>query len=149
MDTIVAVLGTLAGAALAALFQARQTTLQHRRDTATRRQDDALTALCDLVAALDAHRRAMWVREDLRLTGTAPEQYAAARAESHATRTAVSAPLTALSVLAPQLREHAQHAAATTYALRGAPTTDTLAARREDAIAAVQALVENARITTR
>jgi transposase len=147
MDTIIAVLGTLAGGALAALLQAGQATAQHRRDTATRRQDAALSALCDLVAALDAHRAAMWHREDLRLTGAEPAEYAAARARSHDTRAAVSAPLTALAVLAPRLREHAQHAATATYALRAAPDPETLATRRATAITAAEALVENARIT--
>ncbi|MCE0446869.1 hypothetical protein LT493_26515 [Streptomyces tricolor] len=70
---------------------------------------DALrVALGELVAALGDHRRALWHREDLVLNGAGAEVVEAARAASHATRSAVTAPLVAVSVLEPALAEPAR-----------------------------------------
>ncbi|MFJ7417845.1 hypothetical protein ACIQXD_04430 [Streptomyces uncialis] len=67
--------------------------------------------------------------------------YEAARAESHATRSALTAPLTTLALLAPSLTPAAQAAADAVYALRGAADHDTLATLRTGAITAADALV--------
>ncbi|MEW2030689.1 hypothetical protein AB0901_09250 [Streptomyces roseifaciens] len=52
------------------------------------------------------------------------DAFAAARAESHVTRAAITAPFSRLVVLAPQLADVAQAA----YALRGAPGSQTSSA---------------------
>ncbi|MFE3996619.1 protein kilB [Streptomyces goshikiensis] len=99
-----------------------------------------LAALTAFAAALADHRRAMWLREDLRLAGDAVS-YEAARAESHATRSALTTPLVTLALLAPELSERAEAAASATYALRGAPDRQSLASLRSAAIAAADDLV--------
>ncbi|MEU8764969.1 protein kilB [Streptomyces hydrogenans] len=136
LATVIAVLGTLLGAVVAGVIQHRTARAGRdavRTDQRTARELDAVTALASAVAA---HRRAMAVREDLRLTGDAPDAYAAARAESHATRSAIEAPRVLVSILVPALAPAADEAAKASYALRGARDLDTLAARREAAIAA-------------
>ncbi|MFJ8692872.1 hypothetical protein [Streptomyces roseolilacinus] len=86
----------------------------------------------------------MTVREDLRLTGADTDTYAAARAESHATRAAVEAPHVLVAILAPALAPAADAAARAAYALRGAADPTALAALREDAITAARALTSAA-----
>ncbi|MFJ4521481.1 hypothetical protein ACIP4Y_11110 [Streptomyces sp. NPDC088810] len=93
------------------------------------------------MAALGDHRRALWHREDLRLNGASAEAVEAARAASHATRSAVTAPLVAVSVLGPSLTEPARRAALAAFDLRDAPDHTALADRREAAITATGDLV--------
>jgi hypothetical protein len=104
------------------------------------RASEGLAAVADLVAALDDHRRAMWVREDLRLRH---EDWTEARAESHRTRSALTVPLLRVQLLMPAVADAAQAAARATYALRGAwESGETgLAARREHAIAKTNELI--------
>ncbi|MFJ7152887.1 protein kilB [Streptomyces sp. NPDC100445] len=135
--SVIAVAGTLLGGALTGLIQFRH----ERAARADRRADALRSALGELVAALGDHRRAMWHREDLRLTGASPEAAAAARAASHATRSAVTAPLVAVSVLEPSLAEPARRAALAAFGIRDATDHTALAAHREAAIAATDALV--------
>ncbi|MFE3560602.1 protein kilB, partial [Streptomyces sp. NPDC059193] len=85
-QTLIAVLGTLAGVGITSFYQAYAA----RTARADTRRTEGLTAVTALVEALANHRRAMWVREDLRLRG---EDWAAARTESHVTRAAITAPL--------------------------------------------------------
>src|SRR5690242_5858143 len=134
LTALIAVLGTLAGSAIAHLSQRSQ-----RRATETRtRRDEALTAVADLATALADHRRAMWVREDLRLRG---EDWTTARAESHATRSAITAPLLRVQLLLPALAAAGQTATRAAYALRDTDGHAPLAARREAAITACDELV--------
>ncbi|WP_329176042.1 protein kilB [Streptomyces sp. NBC_01477] len=105
------------------------------------RARERLAAVTDLVSALADHRRAMWVREDVRLRGSSSAEYAAARGESHVTRSAITGPLTRVVVLAPELAPLAQAAADATYALRKAPDTAALDGGRDAAIAACDRLV--------
>ncbi|MEU1013301.1 protein kilB [Streptomyces sp. NPDC005890] len=100
----IAVAGTLLGGAFTALLQSRR----ERTARAERRAEALRVALGEPVAALGDHRRALWHREDLRLNGASAEAVQAARAASHATRSAVTAPLVAVSVLDPSLTEPAQ-----------------------------------------
>ncbi|WP_328565287.1 protein kilB [Streptomyces coelicoflavus] len=136
VTAIVAVLGTLAGSLLTGVLQ------HYSQRTARRaqRQDERLTAVANLVAALADHRRAMWTREHLRMQGADWEE---ARAESHRTRSAVTIPLLRLQLLVPALADTAHVAVRATYALRGAwEAGETgLAARREHAIAKTDELV--------
>ncbi|MFF3178219.1 protein kilB [Streptomyces sp. NPDC057900] len=132
-QTLIAVLGTLAGTGIAGF-------MQHRASRTARqeaRRTEGLAAVTALVEALADHRRAMWVREDLRLRG---EDWAEARTESHATRSAITAPLLRVQLLMPAAAPAAQSAAQAAYALRGAgqPLLDEL---RTDAITASDALV--------
>jgi hypothetical protein len=120
--TVLAILGTLAGSGLTYVLQQRAVSKERAEARLADQIRDRVTAVTALVAALADHRRAMWVREDLRLAGALPAEYAAARAASHVTRSAITAPLTQVAILAPSLITPAKEAAAATYALRNAPT---------------------------
>ncbi|NJA56274.1 protein kilB [Streptomyces sp. NEAU-H3] len=135
--SLIAVIGTLLGSVTAYLLQQRGS-----ERTALRR--DRLNAVTALTAALADHRRTMWLREDLRLSAAPHDSYEAARAESHATRAAITAPMTTLAILAPSLAETARAAASAVYELRGAADTGALTALREAAILASDRLVEEA-----
>lgn len=127
LTTLIAVLGTLAGTAIAHLSQRA-----HRRATDARTQRaEAVTAIADLATALADHRRTMWLREDLRLTG---HDWAAARAESHTTRSAITAPLLRVQILLPAAADPARQAAQAVYDLRDAADGDALTTARENAI---------------
>ncbi|MFI5616720.1 protein kilB [Streptomyces sp. NPDC051567] len=138
--SLIAVAGTLLGSVTGVLLQQRTI----RTDRAEARSDEAraarLAAVAALASALADHRRAMWLREDLRLTG-ATGAYEAARAESHTTRSALTAPLATLALLAPDLTEPARTAATACYALRGATDRQALTALRSTAIDAADDLV--------
>lgn len=140
VTAIIAVLGTLAGSLLTGTLQHYSQRAVRRAETEAGRRDKALTAVTDLVARLADHRRAMWVREDLRLRH---EDWTDARAESHRTRSAITMPLLRVQLLIPELAPAAQDAARATYALRDAwKSGETgLAARREHAIAQTDKLV--------
>ncbi|MBH5333984.1 protein kilB [Streptomyces pactum] len=135
--SIIAVAGTLLGGALTGLLQYRM----ERAARADRREEALRTALGELVAALGDHRRAMWQREDLRLNGAGREAVEAARSASHATRSAVTAPLVSVSVLDPSLAPPARRAALAAFDLRGAADHAALADRRAAAIAATDDLI--------
>ncbi|MFF1505534.1 protein kilB [Streptomyces sp. NPDC058316] len=133
-QTLIAVLGTLAGVGVTSGYQARAARTARLED----RRTEGLAAVTSLVQALADHRRAMWVREDLRLRG---EDWEAARTESHATRSAITGPLLRVQLLMPAVVTAAQAAAAATYALRGTTDHTYLAVRREAAIKASDDLV--------
>ncbi|MGW1158666.1 protein kilB [Streptomyces sp. NPDC002513] len=136
-SSIIAVAGTLLGGALTGLLQFRG----ERAARADRRAEALRLALGELVAALGDHRRAMWHREDLRLKGASREALEAARATSHATRSAVTAPLVSVSVLEPSLAEPARRAALAAFGIRDVADHTVLATRREAAITATDDLV--------
>ena len=136
--TIVAIVGTLAGAALSALFQGRQQRTALAGAEAASRRQAAVDAVAELVAAVAAHRAAMWSRESLRLAG---EDWAEARTASQATRAAISAPAVRVAVLATALRTAADTAVQASYALRGAQTRESLDAAREASVNADEQLV--------
>lgn len=133
---VVAVIGTLLGAGVVGVQQYYVAQSQRRQAL----RDLALTALSELSTALADHRRAMWVREDLRLSGAAPADVAAAREASHVTRSAVTAPQIALTVLLPTLRIEIEAAVRAAYAMRGAVNEQALASFRESAVSAAEAL---------
>ncbi|MBP5866078.1 hypothetical protein [Streptomyces griseiscabiei] len=137
---IVAVLGTLAGSLLTGALQHYSQRAARRAEMESARSSEALAAVADLAAALADHRRAMWVREDLRLRH---QDWTEARAESHRTRSALTVPLLRVQLLMPAVADAAQAAARATYALRGGwESGETgLAARREHAIAKTDELV--------
>lgn len=143
LATIIAVVGTLAGVVLTGILSHLSQRAQRKADTDTARRTEGLAAVTDLVTALADHRRAMWVREDLRRRG---QDWTAARTESHTTRSAITAPLLRVQLLLPALAPAAQTAARATYALRdGWEEGETgLAARRDHAIAKTDELVTTA-----
>jgi hypothetical protein len=148
--TLIAVLGTLAGSLLTTLVQRHtvraDATAAHHRQEASEHRRAVVAALRELVTALDAHRRAMWVREDARLSDAPADEYARLRAESHTTRAAISAPLVSLRILVPSVTEQAHAAAQAAFALRSAPDQATLNIRRTEALTAADALVEAVRL---
>jgi hypothetical protein len=139
--SIIAVIGTLAGALTTNVMQARFSRADRREDRADARREAQLAAITQLVTALADHRLAMWVREDLRLNGADSEHVAKARTASYATRSAITAPLTAVAILVPSLTEVARAAAEATYALRGADSHADLDASRRGAMEASDRLV--------
>ncbi|MFH8369634.1 protein kilB [Streptomyces sp. NPDC018031] len=139
--SIIAVAGTLLGGALTGLLQIRAERSARRADRADRRAEALRAALGELVAALGDHRRALWHRERIRLSGADREAFEAARTTSHATRSAVTGPLVSVAVLEPSLAEPARRAALAAFDLRDAADLGVLAARREAAIAATDDLV--------
>ncbi|GAB2880890.1 protein kilB [Streptomyces mayteni] len=139
--SVIAVAGTLLGGVVTGLLQERAGRAARREARADQRRDDQLRAVAELVAALGDHRRALWLREDLRLAGADAEALAAARTASHATRSAVTEPLVSVSVLAPPLAGAAREAALATFAVRAAADRDALAALRQAAIAATDRFV--------
>jgi len=140
LSTLVAVLGTLAGTALAALMRNRAD--KAARDSEHRRA--VVAAVADLVAALADHRRTMWVLEDTRLSGASNDICTQARADSHATRSAVSSPQVRVLVLAPELASVADAAVRATYALHDAPDTATLSHLRQASVDACDRLMHHA-----
>ncbi|MDX5525593.1 protein kilB [Streptomyces sp. DE06-01C] len=142
--SVIAVLGTLLGSVTAYMLQqrtARKDRADVRRHEARR---DRIAAVTALTVALADHRRSMWVREDLRLSGASDADYQAARAASHNTRSALTAPLTTLAILAPDLAGVAQGAAGATYALRNTENRELLDFYRRAAIEAADELVRAA-----
>ncbi|MFJ1566728.1 hypothetical protein ACIOG8_21360 [Streptomyces erythrochromogenes] len=132
--SIVAVLGTLAGALTAGLLQHRSARSARAEERADGRRQDQLGAVTEFAAALDAHRSAMFHRERLNLTGaTGAEHQLEAETRSHDTRAAVTAPHIRLQVLVPELAVAAQQAADATYALRKAADRTELDVRRHAA----------------
>ncbi len=83
----------------------------------------------------------MWVREDLRLKG---EDWSEARAVSHDTRSAITAPVLTVAVLLPQLKAAAVSAAESAYAMRNATSSTALATARAGALAAADAFTDQA-----
>ncbi|MGA5182966.1 protein kilB [Streptomyces pseudogriseolus] len=136
--TIIAVLGTLAGALLSGVLGHLSQRAQLKAQADHARRTESLAAVTDLVTALTDHRRAMWVREDARLRG---EDWGQARAESHATRSAITAPLLRVQMLLPTLSLAAQDAARATYDMRDVDHSTALAAAREKAIEKTDAFV--------
>lgn len=142
--SLIAVAGTLLGSITAYVLQQRTARTDRAESRAHEARRDRVAAVTALTVALADHRRAMWVREDLRISGAPEGEYREARAASHATRSALTAPLTTLVILAPALADAAHAAAAASYALRSAPDAEALNTRRLAAIEAADRLVRAA-----
>jgi hypothetical protein len=142
--SVIAVAGTLAGAGLAAVVQARAGRVQRRETRRDSRRSEVLVAVSGLVSALAEHRLAMWVVGELRLSGAVGEVVAQARAAAHVTRSAVTAPLVTVRVVAPVLAVLADRAVQAVYGMRHPTGLVELEARRQDALEASDRLVEAA-----
>ncbi|MFF4324403.1 protein kilB [Streptomyces sp. NPDC001568] len=139
--SIVAVLGTLAGALTAGILQHRSARTARVEERAVSHRQDQLGAVTDFAAALDAHRSAIFHRERLALTGAGTEHQLEAQTKSHDTRAAITAPHIRLQILVPELAGPAQLAADATYVLRKAADRSELDARRHAAKAASVAFI--------
>ncbi|MEU4265602.1 protein kilB [Streptomyces sp. NPDC025273] len=138
LTAVIAILGTLAGSFLTGILQHVSQRAQRSAAEAAARRADGLLAVTDLAAALADHRRAMWLREDLRLLG---EDWTQERAASHLTRSAITGPLMRVRILLPVLAPAAQTAVAAVYALRNAESDTALRAAREHAIRTADDLI--------
>ncbi|MFF1779927.1 protein kilB [Streptomyces virginiae] len=139
--SVVAVLGTLAGALTAGLLQHRSARTARAEQRADGHRQDQLAAVTEFAAALDAHRSAIFHRERLTLTSAGPEPELAAQTRSHETRAAITAPHIRLQILVPELAVPAQQAADATYSLRKATDRADLDDRRHAAKEAATAFV--------
>ncbi|MEU7075997.1 hypothetical protein AB0B30_38375 [Streptomyces narbonensis] len=156
--SIVAVLGTLAGALTAGLLAHRAARTARAEQRADRYREDQIAAVADFAAALDAHRSAMFHRERLAMEESSAaavqrdgvasaemtEHHQEAQTKSHDTRAAITAPHVRLQVLAPALAVPAQTAADATYAMRKANSRADLDAMRRTAKDASAAFVNAA-----
>ncbi|MER5890756.1 hypothetical protein ABT160_43635 [Streptomyces sp. NPDC001941] len=125
LATVLAILGTLAGAALSGAFQhaaAARTERTARRDQTRAAQLEAVTALA---VAVSDHRAAMWTRADAALKGEPADRIRELRLHSHATRSAVTRPHVGLRlhVTDPAVRQAADDMVNATYAMRDATTS--------------------------
>ncbi|MEU6016983.1 protein kilB [Streptomyces sp. NPDC047515] len=132
---------TLAGVLLTALLQQRSQRADRATAATEARRRDALDAVSELATVLADHRRVMWRREDLRLTGA---DWTEARTTSHATRAAITAPSVRVTVLLPELAAAVDAAARTVYSMRNAADHTALEVARDQALAAANQLVTDA-----
>ncbi|WP_050781518.1 hypothetical protein, partial [Streptomyces sp. SPB78] len=123
ITTILAIAGTLLGALLTGLLSQRQADRTADRAADQVRHTAAVDAAAALAEAIDAHRAAMYVREEAHLSG---EDWDHLRDASHATRAAITAPLLRVKLLLPEIAETAERATTSTYALRDAADLDDL-----------------------
>lgn len=134
--SVIAVAGTLLGVLVTGVVQAVMARAAHRRQRAADLRTEAVDAVTALLTAVADHRRAMWVREELRLTGGDQAAQDHAREASHVTRSAITAPLAKVSLLVPDLGDAADAAVRAIYAMRNAADLDTLAHQRAGSLAA-------------
>ena len=147
-SNLITVIGMLFAGLLTNVVQNRRERDARQDRRAESQRAELLGAVTTLVSALADHRRAMWSLENARLSGADDETVAAAVETSHATRSAVTAPLTTVSILAPTLAGPAEQATQATFAMRGAAAAgdpDVLEARRQAARGASDQLVASAR----
>lgn len=138
--SLIAVAGTIAGTNLGAWWNARNARAERNDRRRGEHRDQLLGALADLVSALADHRTAMVVLGETRLSGATEQSVAAAVATTHETRSAISAPLTRVRILGPDLAEHATRATQATYALHDAVECTELQRLRQAAADAVAEL---------
>lgn len=141
--SLIAVLGTLAGALVSGLLQQRV----RAGDRWQRRHEARLDAVVALLAALAAHRRAMVVLREAELTGALEERLRELRDESHRTRAEVSDPAARVELLVGDegVRAAAREAVQATYAIRDADGVSAVQEARRDALAATDAFLDVAR----
>jgi hypothetical protein len=146
-STLIAVMGTLAGALISGLLQHQVTTRADRAKRAEQLRRDQLAAVTELADAISSHRRAMWMREDAALSGAPADRVRELRGESHVTRSAVTRPLVSVRLLIadPDVRTAAETAVTATYSLRNASTAAALDQARQTALTAHDLLIDAAR----
>ncbi|MET9293832.1 pRL2-23 [Streptomyces sp. NPDC003077] len=145
-STLIAVVGTLAGALVSGLLQhrvARADRIEARREQVRR---DRMHAVTSLATALSDHRRAMWELYDATLTDQPAQRVQELRDESHRTRSAITEPAVRVRLLIADeaVRAAAAQATTATYVIRDATGLDDLQARRHAALCAHDAFVDAA-----
>ncbi|MFH8404474.1 pRL2-23 [Streptomyces sp. NPDC018019] len=143
LTSVIAVLGTLAGAAVSGLLQHRAARTVRADARAEQQRRDQMNAVTALAVALSDHRRAMWEVRDADLTGQSPQRIQELRDESHRTRSAITDPAVRLRLLITDETVRAAATAATTatYVMREAADLDELQALRRGALEAHDAFV--------
>ncbi|MEU3084734.1 pRL2-23 [Streptomyces albidoflavus] len=146
-QTIIAVLGTLAGALATGVVQARIARTARDATRSDDRRREAVQAVTDLAVAVSDHRRSMWELGDAQLTGADATRVQDLRDETHRTRSAVTAPAVRVQLLAPALQPSAHAAVQATYAMRQPTDLDELETLRAAALTAHDELVTAAATT--
>lgn len=141
LTTIVAVLGTLAGALTAGLLQARVARTARDDARSDDRRREAVDAVTTLAVTLSDHRRAMWELGDAQLTGADVDRVQALRDGAHCTRSAITAPAVRVQLVAPGVQEAARGALQAAYAMRNPPSLGGLESLRHAALDAHDALI--------
>lgn len=136
----IAVTGTLAGGVVTAALQARVARTARRETQVAGQRAEALTAVTALLAAVADHRRARWVREELRLANADQQVQDRARERTHTSRSAITAPLATVSILIPTLVDAAEAAVQATYAMRHVADLATLEQLRTASLGAEKQL---------
>ncbi|MFJ2194195.1 protein kilB [Kitasatospora sp. NPDC087861] len=141
-QSIITIAGTLAGAVTAGLIQQSGARTERTAGRTEARRSERIEAVTALLVALADHRRAMTLREEIRLTkGADSPEYAAARVVSHETRAAITVPHATLSILVPALADSAQAAVDAVYRIRGVEHAGYLEAARFEAVETSDRLV--------
>ncbi|MEU3084703.1 pRL2-23 [Streptomyces diastaticus] len=146
-QTLIAVLGTLAGALAAGIMQARIARITRDAARADDHRREAIDAVTTLAVAVSDHRRSMWELGDAQLTDADADRIQALRDETHRTRSAVTAPAVRVQLLAPALQPTAHAAVQATYAMRQPTNLDELETLRATALTAHDELVATATTT--
>ncbi|MEU2722748.1 pRL2-23 [Streptomyces smyrnaeus] len=144
--SLIAVIGTLAGALLSGLLQHRAVHTERvdaRQEALRRDQLDAVTALA---VAVSDHRRTMWESRRAMLAGADAARVQELREAAHETRSAITDPAVRVRLLIrdADTRAAAEEAALATYRMRDAADIDELTALRSEALTAHDAFVSTA-----
>ncbi|QHF97570.1 pRL2-23 [Streptomyces sp. NHF165] len=144
--SLIAVIGTLAGAILSGLLQHRVARSDRADAQAEQLRQHRMDAVAALAVALSDHRRAMWQLRDAQLTDQPHQRVEELLDESHHTRSAVTDPAVRLRLLIadPTVRAAAAEAVQATYRMRDAASLDVLQVQRRAALDAHDAMVEAA-----
>lgn len=144
--SVIAIIGTLAGAIVSGLLQHRAARADREDVQAEERWRAAVDSVTALARALSDHRAAMWAREHARLTGAEETRGRELRDESHRTRSEITDPAVRLRllVLDAGVRAAAEEATQATYRMRGSADLGVLQAGRAEALDAHNRLVETA-----
>lgn len=139
--------GGAIGGTLIGTWLSNRATVRARTES---RRDAAVDAVAELAECLDRHRAVMWRMVARRLASAArliPDDPAAAlddRNTSHASRAAITRPMTMLCLRAPALAPAARSAARAAYAMHRATRLTDLERRRSAALRATEALIDAA-----
>lgn len=145
--SVIAVVGTLAGVAVTAWWQARAARVHRREARQEARRGEALTALTALVAALSEHRRATWVERRAFLAGENRRVVAEATLAARETWSRTATALATVKVVAPEFTPDTEAVTDAIWEMSTAETTAVLEQRRQDAASALDRLQTKANET--
>ncbi|MFD6152824.1 hypothetical protein [Streptomyces sp. NPDC060243] len=147
LTTALAVLGTLLGATVTGFFQHLAAGRTERAAARARSRQDALDAVADLVAADSAHRQALRMRLEAKLSGTATDaELFELRTASHITRAATKRPYALVRLLVPDpgVKAAADTMITATYDMADAATPAALDTAQEWSRAAHDHFIDTA-----